>query len=474
MGHAIRLAVLLALACAACAPTPTPIIVTATPTASPAPPATVAPTVTMQPAALPTWTPVPTPVPGTLFVDASTDLGPISPLVYGTNYGPWVAVPFDLKPQAVAAHLTYLRFPGGNWGDENDLQTYQVDQYITLARDLGAEPNICVRLYGGTPEKAAYWVRYANVDHQYGVRYWSIGNEPTLYASVHQTEYDTERFNREWRAMALAMRAVDPTIKLIGPDPHGSFTDNAAANPKDAQGRDWMEEFLKANGDLVDIVSIHRYAFPPNANSGPPTIDDLRHNTAEWDRIIPYLRGLIRETTGRDLPVAVTEVNSNWSNQCCGEATPDSHYNAIWWTDVLGRLIRERVDIVAHFVIQSPPGGAGGALGLLANYEVRPTFYVYMLYQRFGTELLYASSDDPDVSIYAARRDDGALTLLIVNLGPARVDKTLRLERFNPGADAETWLFDAQHNVEQVAPTPLGPVTTLHLPAQSATLLVAH
>ena len=32
--------------------------------------------------------------------------------------------------------------------------------------------------------------------------------------------------------------------------------------PRTSQGKDWMTEFLRANGDLVDIVSIHRYPFP--------------------------------------------------------------------------------------------------------------------------------------------------------------------------------------------------------------------
>src|SRR5688500_1651900 len=48
----------------------------------------------------PTSTAVPTPVPGTLFVDPGVDLGPISPLVHGTNYGPWVALPFQMLPDA--------------------------------------------------------------------------------------------------------------------------------------------------------------------------------------------------------------------------------------------------------------------------------------------------------------------------------------------------------------------------------------
>jgi hypothetical protein len=46
----------------------------------------------------------------------------------------------------------------------------------------------------------------------------------------------------------------------------------------------WMVEFLKANGDLVDVVSFHRYPFPSVRISGPPSMDELRLNAQEWDR----------------------------------------------------------------------------------------------------------------------------------------------------------------------------------------------
>lgn len=413
----------------------------------------------------PTPTSPPTPIPGVLYVDTAQRLGRISPLVYGTNYGPWMAVPYDLLPQAEAAGITYLRFPGGNWGDQNDLRRSQIDQLISLAKRMGAEPNICVRLRGGTPEKAADVVRYANVEKGYGVRYWSIGNEPSLYS-----DYDTARYNAEWRAMAEAMEAVDPNILLIGPDLH-QYTGNPASDPKDAAGRDWLREFLLANGDMVDIVAIHRYPFPTSKTSPPATVDDLRANSREWDTIIPNLRAVIRETTGRDMPVAVTEVNSHWSGATGGEATPDSFYNAIWWGDVLGRLIRQRVEIVAHFALQTNIGSGGW--GLFGRSDIRPTYYVYPMYKNFGNELVYASSDDPDVSIYAALRDDGKLTLMLVNLGPEERTKPLHLKGVTQPVGAEIWLFDSEHNAEKVAEgRSLSSGDQVTLPAQSLSLYV--
>jgi len=397
-------------------------------------------------------------------VDAALSLGTISPYVYGTNHGPWSSVPFELQPQAEAAGITFLRFPGGNWGDQNDLRPLQIDRFIALARSMQAEPSISARLQGGSPEQAAELVRYVNVENDYGVRYWSIGNEPALYG-----DYDTVRHNTEWRAIAEAMLAVDPDILLIGPEVT-QYTGNPTTDPRDESGRDWVREFLLANGDLVNVVSIHRYPFPSSMTSPPASIDDLRGNSREWEQIIPNLRALIHETTGRDLPIAVTEANSHWSSAYDGEGTPDSFYNAIWWADVLGRLIRQGVTIVAHFSLQS--NASTGGWGLLGRSEVRPSYYVYQMYKRFGQELLYASSDDPDLSIYAARREDGVLTVMVINLSPEEKEKPLLLSGFTPGGSAEVWRFDTGHLAESVGTETIGPETTIALPAQSITLYV--
>ena len=64
---------------------------------------------------MPTPTAVPTPTAG-LFVDAGSDQGPISPLVYGTNIGPTIWPPFELQPQVQAAKLTTLYVPGRQLG----------------------------------------------------------------------------------------------------------------------------------------------------------------------------------------------------------------------------------------------------------------------------------------------------------------------------------------------------------------------
>jgi hypothetical protein len=270
------------------------------------------------------------------------------------------------------------------------------------------------------------------------------------------------------------MRAVDPSIILVGPEITQFATAELAGRSDVARARDWMRAFLTANGDLVDIVSIHRYPFPAQANQPSLSVAELRPTSAEFDVSIPELRAMIRDLTGRDIPVAVTEVNSDSSPGIGGEASLDSPFAAVWLTDVLGRLIRQGATIVAQYAFQT--ADSRGRWGLLNRYNVRPQYYVYQLFQRFGTELVYAGSDDPDVTAYAALRDDGALTLLVVNLGDATAEKPLRLAGA-PGGSADIYRLDAERIDAATVATPVETVpladgARLSLPPQSATLIV--
>lgn len=430
-------------------------------------PSTATPTST----AIPTATVIPTSFPNSLYVDPSISLGQISPLVYGSNYGPWLVVSLDMLPSAYDSGITILRFPAGSWGDHNNVKSYQIDQFMDFFKKMGATAMFNVRLLNGTPEQAAEMVRYVNIEKKYNVQYWGIGNEPTLYESelkIRGESYDVDRFNQEWRAFAEAMKKVDPTIKLVGPESHqlsydysGVSTNYSEANEK------WFIEFLKVNGDLVDIVSFHRYPFPRSSVSGPPTIEELHQNSKEWDKIIIHARELTQTYTGRDLPLAITEFNSAYDKSVGGDATPDSHYNALWMADVLGRMIKNGVFMANEWGLTAK-GGYGG-LGLVGQTKPYPTYYTYQMYKKFGQELVYSSSDDENLSVYAARREDGALTVMVINFSLEEQTKAFRIAGQDSGP-AEAWLFDPEHLVENIGNVELS--NEVQLPAQSISLFI--
>ena len=405
---------------------------------------------------------LPTPVPNALYVDPGKDLGPISPYIYGSNYSMYGAVPVDMLQAAFDSHITALRWPGGAWGNQNDVQTYQLDSFIAFCKKVGAIPTISVRFNNGTPEAAAELVRYANIEKGYNIQYWSIGNEPD-YEKNDGKNYDTVFYNQEWRAIALAMKAVDPKIKLMGPE-LSQWGTSLATTKKDPAGRDWMTEFLRANGDLVDIITIHRYPMY-HADGTVSTIDDLRKNTLEWGDLVVYLRTLIHEITGRDLPIAFTEVNSDPSPVLGGAASPDSFYNAIWYADVLGRLIQQHVFMVNQWVFAYRSGG----LSLIYNSELRPTYYVFQVFSHFGNQQIFASSGKAEVTVYAATRADGALTIMVINLSDTEQRVPLQVQGVAL-SKAEVWLFDSTHKAADLGQQPFPSDGGLILPAQSITL----
>ncbi len=395
-----------------------------------------------------------------LIVQADKVIGPINPFVYGANDGPWAFIPLDMQPQSQVSGIKYLRFPAGNWGDQNDVTPLEIDMFIASAKVRHAEPTISVRLKDGTPTIAAEMVRYTNIEQKYGVHYWSVGNEPDLYPN-----YTVEQYVKDWRASALAMKAVDPTIVFVGPD-ISQYPPTVDAYG--AKYRDWLKAFLKADGDMVSIVSVHRYGFPLGQNAPPTTIEQLRRNAHEWDVIIPDLRNLIKTALGHDLPVGITELNSHWSKPAGGPADPDSFYHAVWWADVLGRLIRQRVDVVAYWTLYT---GSSDAAGLIGHDDVRPTYYVYQLYQQFGNTLLTSGSTDPDVTITAASRSDGTLTLMVVN--PTDQAKTLPISISGITAgDVTLWRLDSTHNAEKIGSSNEIGAGSLNLPAQSVSLYI--
>lgn len=405
-------------------------------------------------------------MPGGLYVDAGQSLGQVSPVFFGTNWGPWLGVPPTMLDVIPSLGIKIVRFPGGRWGDENTPTATQIDMLMAFCEQWGAEPFINVRLVASTPAAAAEMVRYVNIEKNYKVRYWAIGNEPDLFPTqvgMRLPNYTPEQFAQDWRLFAQAMKAVDPSIQLVGPE-----VSQFIANPTEAYGQkysDWLVAFLKTNADLVDIVSVHRYPFPQSMTAGAPLKEHLRANSAEWDVLIPSLRSMVREQTGKDLPVAVTEFNSSWVENAGGEGTIDSHFHGIWFADVVGRMINQDTFMLQQFAVT-------GRYGMMSRSELHSTGLAFQMFSRhFGTERVYASSDQQHVTVYAAKRPDGALTIMVINLNSEPKSINLKIDNFN-GAQAQVWKLDLQHRAEQVQAQQLTAINTLSLSPESVTLFI--
>jgi alpha-L-arabinofuranosidase len=301
-------------------------------------------------------------------------------------------------------------------------------------------------------------VRYANIEKGYNIRFWSIGNEPNLFP-----DYTIDQLNTEWRAIAEAMEAVDPSILLIGPELN-QYADSTEPSYLDDL-REWLRGFLEVNGDMVDYVSVHRYPFPKSISAPKTEISDMRENVPRWATLVELLRQDIRDTLGHDMPIAITEANSNYDNVAGSDTSPDSYYNAIWWSAVFSTLIRERVDMVNYFVLSAQQGH-----GLVDRYEPRPTYYTYQLFRDFGTMQVSSESSDQYVTVVAALREDGALTLVITNLYEEA--RSITLNGIAISSINEMRVLTPELLAETVDPATYFDGTVLQMPAQSAIRLV--
>ena len=110
------------------------------------------------------------------------------------NYWMWAPTFGDAisgtDTQIAALGFDVLRIGGYN-NDANTPDPFddaQLDKAVAYARAIGAQPLLQVPLLADTlgqpptPDTAKAMVSYANVTKKYGIKYFSIGNEPDMYA----------------------------------------------------------------------------------------------------------------------------------------------------------------------------------------------------------------------------------------------------------------------------------------------------
>jgi hypothetical protein len=126
--------------------------------------------------------------------------------------------------------------------------------------------------------------------------------------------------------------------------------------------------------------------------------------------------------------------------------------------------------MVGQFVLSQAPGG--GELGLFARDDPRPIYYVYPMYHRFGTQLVESSTDKGLVSIYAAKRDDGALTLMVINRNGVEQTMAVQLNGFKPSGAAEVYRLDETHKAEKIEAQKIEDGAAVTVPPYSMTLYI--
>ena len=393
--------------------------------------------------------------PARIAVQAGQELWRIPPTVRGFNF--WgTRSDAAFMPEYRKIGLNLLRFPPGQAGDQQNVDPSLIDDSAKVMRAAGGDLVVEVQLRGGTPEKAAATVVYTNFTRKYGARFWEVGNEPDLYAKrAGEPDFSPGWYAERFRAYTQAMKKVDPSIKVFGP---------VLSNKLD----EWMRPFITECGDIVDGLSWHFYG----GDDKQPEADMLA-SPARFDRQVQQVRGWWRDPAvnpkghAREVPLLISEYGASYlTNNPKNLTTPAA---ALWTADMLGHMVTQRIDMAAYFTLWGI-----GYHGVWDNRgKIRPVYYSFLLFNQFGDRLVRAESDQALLPAYAALRNDGALSLMVVNKSPDTAYRAaIELQGFAAGAPAQLWRHDkATPGAQMPYAGPLAPLDVT-FPPYSTTMLV--
>lgn len=165
---------------------------------------------------------------------------------------------------------TSVRY-GGIGPDRNISTKYQFLKMVDSIRARGMEPIIQVPFwdYRYNPSHAAEVVQFLNVTKGRNVKYWIIGNEPN-YKYGYTTSAQIAAY---YKPFASAMKAVDPSIKIVGPET-AAFKKTISDGLTNPGGPDDITGTDAAGRYYLDVFTFHTYPFS-NASTTLPTRSQL-------------------------------------------------------------------------------------------------------------------------------------------------------------------------------------------------------
>jgi hypothetical protein len=283
-----------------------------------------------------------------------------------------------------------------------------------------------------------------------GVGFYNLDNEPMLWSETHRDIHpEPTTYDEIWErsaAYGAMIKATDPTAQILGPATWGwtayfnSMADVEAlfGNP-DQRAHDgipfteWylqqMATYEAENGvRLLDYLDLHYYPQGQGIALGTAGNEQtqayrLRTTRSLWDptyvdeswigepvQLIPRMRDWVA-TNYPGTKIAIGEYNFGGFESINGAVTQ---------AEVLGIFGREQVDLAA---IWEPPG---------FNQPAMFAFRMYRNYDGMGsqfgdTSLTTDSSDPHNVSVFAAQRADGKMTVMVINKSVDTLTSTLNL-----------------------------------------------
>jgi alpha-N-arabinofuranosidase len=305
----------------------------------------------------------------------------------------WGVGPRDARP-------TWINL---SWRNELEPSDFGTAEFIRLARNVSAEPSITVNVEGrgATAEEAAAWVEYCNgpATSTYGamrardghpdpyhVIFWEIGNE--IWGDWVRGHSDAETYARNLTRYVSAMRAVDPSIKVI-------------AVGEDDMG--WNRTVLQRAGERLDYLAIHHYYGQRDSRGD---VKQLLARPLYYEHFYEEMKEAIEQLPPDRRPrLAINE----W-----GLDLPESQQYSIIAALYGARLMNvfERSDLVSMSAVSDLVNGWPGGIIQASRHGVfvTPIYLVNALYaSHLGADRLRVKIDDPGdspVDAVASRSPD--------------------------------------------------------------------
>ncbi len=402
--------------------------------------------------------PVPTTV--NITINAHRALRTVDSRLFGLNAAIWDGAFATATTQNLLTEIDnrVLRFPGGSISDVyhwttnmSEGQTFQwstdFDDFATIAKATKAKAYITVNYGSGTPQEAADWVRYSNRTKHYDFKYWEVGNENygTWEEDLNTRPHDPVTYATRFKDYYLQMKAADRSIKIgvvivTGEDSSANYADEIVTNPRTGLSHSgWtpvMLTTLKNLGVIPDFVSYHRYAQGPGGENDAL----LLTSSATWANDAADLRQQLKDYLGHAaerVELTCTENNSVYTDP--GKQST-SLVNGLFLADSLGNLMKTEFNSLVWWDLRNGQGTSAnnspslygwrqyGDYGIVnaadpaGSADRYPTFYIYKLLTHFargGETVLEATSDYPGLAVYAVRKHNGAVRILLLNKHPS-------------------------------------------------------
>ncbi len=306
----------------------------------------------------------------------------------------------------------------------------KLDRYLEFIEAAGGEPMLCFGPGGpiwmadpevpGTlkanwrpriPEE--YYAYCESIFRRYAlerakpVLWWQIGNETELKGWSYQYYADL------YKALAPRLRQLAPFVKIGGP---------VTCNPN----LGWARELLREAGNEVDFLSYHQYGYSEPFDSPD---DYVMARTNRYRETAAEYRKLAKEF-GRDLPVIVSEANTNPRFQRPAGTDPRirSPFNAAWYFSTLCRFAEGGGTALCYFTLD---GGFGACQFEKGRFTLYPVYHALWLFRRTaGQRLIPAESESSTLEGYAFL-EEGKRSFAVINKSARPIE--VRLEGIPDG-----------------------------------------